>query len=145
MNTYIWYLIHNEVLDRIQIRLESTNACKRTCRAFSKFRHVRAQSDKEILSSLDLSNVSEYLLQSHTQCLFRLHKNLNPLVTIGFSHTYEMDESAFIFRGSGSDFAFLFHFSIKFMEANRIVPDGSHIWGYSVCKCPIRGSQAYMG
>ena len=27
--------------------------------------------------------------------------------------------------GSRSDFSFLFHFSMKFISANRIVPDGS--------------------
>ena len=36
-----------------------------------------------------------------------------------------MNESYFIFRGSGSDFSFKFHFSMKFMSANRITPDGT--------------------
>ena len=30
----------------------------------------------------------------------------------------------FIFRGSGSDFSFLFQFSMKFMSANKIAPYG---------------------
>ena len=34
-----------------------------------------------------------------------------------------MDESTFTFRDSGSEFSFLFHFSMKFMSANRIAPD----------------------
>ena len=36
-----------------------------------------------------------------------------------------MDESILNFRGSGKVFfKFLFHFSMKFMSANRIAPDG---------------------
>ena len=34
-------------------------------------------------------------------------------------------ESTCIFRGSGSDFSFLFHFSMKIISANRIAPDGT--------------------
>ena len=41
-------------------------------------------------------------------------------MTNGLSHTYQMDESTFILRGTGSDFSSLFHFSMKFMSANRI-------------------------
>ena len=47
----------------------------------------------------------------------------NPLVTNGLSHPYHFDESTFIFRGIGSNFSFLFHFSKKIVSANRIVPD----------------------
>ena len=51
---------------------------------------------------------------------------LNPLVTNGLSHTYQMDEFTFIFRGSGSDFfLFLFHFTMKFVSANRRARDGT--------------------
>ena len=50
---------------------------------------------------------------------------LNPLVMNGLSHTYQMDKFTFIFRGTRSDFSFLFHFSMKFMSANRIAPDGA--------------------
>ena len=39
----------------------------------------------------------------------------NALVTNGHSHLYHLDESTFIFRGLGSDFTFLFHFSMDFM------------------------------
>ena len=46
-------------------------------------------------------------------------------MTNGLSHPYHLDESTFIFRGIRSDFSFLFHFSIKFMKANRIAPDGT--------------------
>ena len=48
----------------------------------------------------------------------------NPLVANGISHPYHLDESTFIYRGIRSDFSFLFHFSMKFMKANRIAPDG---------------------
>ena len=42
----------------------------------------------------------------------------------GFSHHYQLDESTFIFRGVRSDFYFLSHFSMKFLCAKRIAPDG---------------------
>ena len=50
---------------------------------------------------------------------------LSPLVTNGFSHSYHLDESTFIFRGISRNFSFLFHFSMKFMSANRKAPDGT--------------------
>ena len=43
----------------------------------------------------------------------------------GLSHHYQLDESTFIFRGVRSDFTFLSHFSMKFLCANRIAPDGT--------------------
>ena len=46
-------------------------------------------------------------------------------MTNGLPHPYQMDESTFIFRGSGGDFSFLFHFSMNIMSANRIAPDGT--------------------
>ena len=48
---------------------------------------------------------------------------INPLVTNGLSHPYHLDESIFILRGIRVDFSFLFHFSMKFMEATIISPD----------------------
>ena len=50
---------------------------------------------------------------------------INPYLTNGFSHHYQLDESTFIFRGHRSDFYFLTHFSMKFLQANRIAPDGT--------------------
>ena len=41
----------------------------------------------------------------------------------GFFHPYHLVESIFIVRGIGSNFSFLFHFSMKIMSANRIAPD----------------------
>ena len=43
----------------------------------------------------------------------------------GFSHHYQLGKSTFIFRGVRSDFYFLSHFSMKFLLANRIAPDGT--------------------
>ena len=38
---------------------------------------------------------------------------------------YQLDESTFMFRGVRNDFYFLSHFSMKFLYANRIAPDGT--------------------
>ena len=46
-----------------------------------------------------------------------------PYVTNGLSHPYQMDQSIFILRCIGSNFSFLFHFSMKIKSANRIAPD----------------------
>ena len=51
--------------------------------------------------------------------------SLNPYLTNGFSHRYQLDESTFTFRGVRIDFYFLSHFSMKFLCANRIAPDGT--------------------
>ena len=50
---------------------------------------------------------------------------MNPYLTNGFSHHYKSAESTFIFRGVRSDFYFLSHFSMKFLQANRKAPDGT--------------------
>ena len=44
---------------------------------------------------------------------------INPYVT------YHLDESTVIFKGIRSNFSFLFYFSMKFIQANRIAPDGT--------------------
>ena len=44
-------------------------------------------------------------------------------MTNGLFHPYHWDESIFNFRDIRSPFSF--HFSIKFMGANRIAPDGT--------------------
>ena len=49
----------------------------------------------------------------------------NPLVTNGLSNPYHLDESTFVLRDIRSNFTFLFHFSMKFLQANRIAPDGT--------------------
>ena len=66
---------------------------------------------------------------------------INPYVTNGHFHPSFLDESTFVFRGSRSNFSFLFHFSMKFLKANSLAPDETlHsadcnwrlIWGYTV-------------
>ena len=58
----------------------------------------------------------------------------NPFLTNGFSHHYHLGKSTFIFRDVRSDFYFLSDFTMKFLFANRIAPDGtphsaaSHLW-----------------
>ena len=49
----------------------------------------------------------------------------HPYLTNGFSYRYHLGESTFIFRGVWIDFLFLSHFSMKFLCANRIAPDGA--------------------
>ena len=49
---------------------------------------------------------------------------VNSLVMNGLSHPYHLDKSTLIFRDIRSDYSFLFHFSMKFMSATRIAPDG---------------------
>ena len=49
----------------------------------------------------------------------------NSYLTNGFSNRYQLDGSTFIFRGVTSDFYCLSHFSMKFLGANRIAPDGT--------------------
>ena len=53
--------------------------------------------------------------------------HVNPYLTHGFSHHYQLGESTFIFRGVRSYFLFFFisFFSMKFLCANRIAPDGT--------------------
>ena len=43
------------------------------------------------------------------------HRDFNPIEANGNFHPYHLDESTFIFKGSRSDFSFLFHFSMKFL------------------------------
>ena len=47
-------------------------------------------------------------------------KNMNPFVT----NPYQLVESTFSFCGIRNDLSSLFHFSMKFLYANRIAPDG---------------------
>ena len=44
----------------------------------------------------------------------------SPLVTNGLPHPYHLD-----FRGIRSIFSFLFHFLMKFMKVNRMIPKGT--------------------
>ena len=60
---------------------------------------------------------------------------VSPYLTNGFSHHYQLDESTFIFRGVRCDFYFLSHFSMNFLCANSIAPNGTP---RSVCLCPTK-------
>ena len=49
-------------------------------------------------------------------------------------------------RGSWSNVSILFHFSMKITSAKmgrHVLP--RHIWGYSVCLCPIKRTPGYLG
>ena len=48
----------------------------------------------------------------------------NPYLTNGLAHHYHLDESAFSFRGTRSDF-FYSVFLIKFLKVNSIAHDGT--------------------
>ena len=50
---------------------------------------------------------------------------------------YHLDESTFISRGFRSDFYFLSHFSMKFLCANRIAPDGTPHRHLGLCYLPM--------
>ena len=67
------------------------------------------------------------------------------------AHHYQLDESTFTFRGVRSDFYFLSQFSMKFLCANRIAPDGMAVFERGVTSgamlfayVPQKGLQAYM-
>ena len=49
----------------------------------------------------------------------------NPYLTNGLSNHYQLGESTFILGDIRGDFRFLFTFSMIFLQANRIVPDGT--------------------
>ena len=52
-----------------------------------------------------------------------------------------------LFWGIESNFAFLFHFLMKIMSANRIAPDGTprSMASHSVCLCPIKRTLGLYG
>ena len=66
-----------------------------------------------------ISQVSGERLQDHW------FSGVNPYLTNGFSHHYQLGESTFIFRGIWSEFYFLSHLTMKFLCANRIATDGT--------------------
>ena len=49
----------------------------------------------------------------------------NPYLTNGFSQYYHLDQSTFILGALGVILNFVSHFSMKFLQANRIAPDGT--------------------
>ena len=52
------------------------------------------------------------------------YDRFNPYLMNGLSHHYHLGESTVIIRGIRSDFEYLFHFLMKFLWENRIVPPG---------------------
>ena len=56
-------------------------------------------------------------------------ENINPYLTNGFSHHYQLDESTFIFRGVKSDF-YLF---IKFFDDIPLSKQNSPRWDAAFC------------
>ena len=81
-------------------------------------------------------DVTPHHLASHLG-LFCL---LNPYLTNAFAHYYHLDESTFILGDIRSDFKFLFTFSLNFLLANTIAPDGTPHLGLFYFLCPIKGS-----
>ena len=76
----------------------------------------------------------------------------NPPLTTGLSHPYHLDVSTFNFGGIGSDFSFSFHFSIRIMKANRIVPyagtprfAASHLGLFCLPMSHKKDARLYMG
>ena len=79
-----------------------------------------------------------------------MHKigyTFNPYLTNGFSHRIQLGETTFIFRGVRSDFYFISQFSMTFLCANRIAPDGtprsaaSHLRLYCLHVCHKRDAR----
>ena len=54
-----------------------------------------------------------------------LTDRVNPYLKKRFSDHYQLGEPTFICRGVRSDFEFLSHFSMKFLQANRKALDGT--------------------
>ena len=75
------------------------------------------------------ATVSKNRLSYHSfYCLFekvryRCFPNFNPYVTNGLSHSYHLDDITFFLRDIMSNFSFLFHFWMKYLSTNSIVPD----------------------
>ena len=90
------------------------------------------------------SFVFKYTLFTHGQCVFNnmhCHSDrmipgcfiplINPYLTNGFSHRYQLGESTFIFRGVRSDFYF---FSISFFdEISSLCKQNSLRWDAAFC------------
>ena len=68
-----------------------------------------------------------------------------PLVTNGLSHTYQMDESTFILRGSGREFFFYFNFIFDEYHVSKQNSPNSPIWGQSVSLCSIKRTPGLYG
>ena len=105
--------------------LESLQKQKTTCLSPQQFTTDLSNAVLMLLLSLLLLVYDANFSAVFTLCVLIMFSSVNPLVTNGFSHRYHSDESIFNFRLIGSDFSFLFHFSMKNIKANRIAPDGT--------------------
>ena len=76
-----------------------------------------------MLFSIPLESIVTF--ENEFRCVQTPKAFLNPYLTNGFSHRYQLGESTSINRGVRCDFKILFHFSMKFLCANRIAPDGT--------------------
>ena len=68
---------------------------------------------------------------------------MDPYMKNELAHHYHLYKSTVIFRGIRNDFDILFRCSMKLLYANIIAQDRHHIlqrhiWGYTVCLCPIK-------
>ena len=81
--------------------------------------------------------------------MFEFYGDINPLMTNGFTHRYNLDESTFILGASGVILIFLnpFFDEITLSKQNSQRCDAAelgsrvlrrHIWGYTVCLCPTK-------
>ena len=92
---------------------------------------------------IHIFNVLLQTVNSTNESSFR--NIINPYLTDGFTHHYQLGESTFYLGMLGVIFIFLSHFSMKFLCANRIAPDGtprsavSHLRLYC-CLCPTNGT-----
>ena len=81
--------------------------------------------------------------------MFRIHILVNPLVTNGFSHSYQMDESHFNFWGH-QESLFIF---VSFFDEIHVSKLNSPRWEVALCGftsgailfayVPLKGGQAY--
>ena len=67
--------------------------------------------------------------ESHCNQLLSVHIALNPYLTNGFSHQYQLDESTFIFCGLSGDF-YLF---ISFFDEISLCKHNSPSWDAAFC------------
>ena len=72
---------------------------------------ILASMQHNILYSHAYVNLNETKHGCPKNIAYKYH--INPYLTNGFSHHYQLDESTFIFRGFRSDFLFLSHFSMN--------------------------------
>ena len=91
--------------------------------------HLNYKSSKCVLKPFSPSpNSFPYNILSSAHRANKLTQTLriNPYLTNGFSHYCHLGESIINFSGVWSEFDFfLFHFSLKILQANRIAPDGT--------------------